>query len=122
MHEQLVQENQGLGSTSVTAAQFLQERMISSPEGAGAGRRTRVLERTASIAIASEPSLNERSKGAHAMEERDRNSLEKRREELERGAGGDYDIPYRFTLPTSIPQVLAWMRLLAKVQGGEIQL
>ena len=33
MNEQLVRENQGLGSTSVTAAQFLNERLMSSQEG-----------------------------------------------------------------------------------------
>src|SRR5215471_20501440 len=33
LEEQLRQENKGLGSHSVTAAQFLQERMIRSPEG-----------------------------------------------------------------------------------------
>ena len=33
LEEQLVQENKGLGSYSVTAAQFLQERLIRSPEG-----------------------------------------------------------------------------------------
>jgi hypothetical protein len=48
--------------------------------------------------------------------------LEKRREELERGAGGDHDLPYQFTLPTSMPQVLAWVKLLARVQQGEFQL
>lgn len=47
--------------------------------------------------------------------------MEQRREELERGAGGDYDIPYRFALPTSILQVLAWMKLLARVRDGELQ-
>jgi len=33
MDEQLVQENKGLGSDSVTAAQFLQERMLGSQQG-----------------------------------------------------------------------------------------
>ncbi len=47
--------------------------------------------------------------------------LEKRREECERGAGGDHDLPYRFTLPTSMPQVLAWVKLLARVQQGDFQ-
>jgi hypothetical protein len=47
--------------------------------------------------------------------------LEKRREEIERGAGGDHDLPYRFTLPTSIPQVLGWVKLLVRVQQGDFQ-
>jgi len=45
-------------------------------------------------------------------DESSRSPLEKRREELERGAGGDHDLPYRFMLPTWLPQVLAWVKLL----------
>jgi hypothetical protein len=47
--------------------------------------------------------------------------LDKRREDLERGAGGDHDLPHRFTLPTSMPQVLAWVKMLARVQQGDDQ-
>lgn len=123
MNEQLVRENKALGSTSVTAAQFLQERKISSLEGAweAAKHSTQEIERTATITGALEPSPNKSSKGAHSLEERGRSLLEQRRGELELGAGGDYDLPYRFTLSTSLPQVLAWMRLLTKVEHGELQ-
>ena len=79
---------------------ILQERMIA-PRGN---------EQTASMAAASRPSPYESS----------RSPLEKRREELERGAGGDHDLPYRFILPTSLPQVLAWVKLLARVQQGDL--
>jgi hypothetical protein len=41
--------------------------------------------------------------------------------EIESGAGSDHDVPYRFALPASMPQVLAWMRLLATVHRGEVQ-
>jgi len=123
MNEQLMRENQGLSSTSVTAAQFLQERMIDSREaGWGASvHDARENDGTTSIAVVTEPSLTESSMGAQSLAERDRNSLDKRREELEEGVGGDHDIPYRFTLPISMPQVLAWMTLLARVQRGELQ-
>ncbi len=47
-------------------------------------------------------------------------SLKRRREDLESGKGGDHDLPYRFTLPISTLQVLAWMKLLARVQNGEL--
>lgn len=123
MNEQLGRENTGLSSTSVTAAQFLQERMICSPEvvwGASA-RGTQWNERTTSIALITELSFNEGGRGAQTLDESGVSSLEKRRAELERGIGGDHDLPYRFTLPTSLPQVLAWMKLLAKVQYGELQ-
>ncbi len=47
-------------------------------------------------------------------------ALERRREELESGPGGDHDIPYSFSLPLSLPQVLAWTTLLVRVQQGEL--
>ncbi len=123
MDEQLVRENQGLGSISATAVQFLHERMIGSPEvlcGASAGG-TRGNERTTSIAVVSGPPPNESSMEAQPLEERGVRFLEKRREELERGAGGDHDLPYRFTLPIAMPQVLAWVKLLVRVQHGDLQ-
>ena len=113
LHEQLVRENQGLLSTSAMATQFLQERMLAPREMVheGSANKTRGNERTVSIAALTEPS---RVVGS-------RNPLEKRRDELERGAGGDHDLPYRFTLPTSMPQVLAWVKLLVRVQQGDLQ-
>jgi hypothetical protein len=113
LNEQLVRENQGLSSTSVPAAQFLQARGIT-PRGAvkEAGvAGSPAHERRTSILAQTSPTLDERG-----MSE-----LDKRREELERGAGGDHDLPYRFTLPTSTPQVLAWVKLLARVQQGDFQ-
>jgi hypothetical protein len=85
--EQLEQENQGLASTSVTAAQFLQQRMLRPPavvrslsEREGGTERER-----GAIAVISPPAVNER--------------------------GGE---------GISLPQVLAWMTLLARVQRGEL--
>ncbi len=123
MNEQLVRENKGLGSPSITATQFLQERMIGSREVAGgaSARSTRANERTASIAVITELSPSESSREAQPPAERGVSLLDKRRVELERGAGGDHDLPYRFTLPLSMPQLLAWMKLLVQVQKGELQ-
>jgi len=113
LNEQLVRENQGLSSTSIMATQFLQERRIAPPgvvrEAATGGVQAN--ERTVSVAAVIEPSPYEGSTSP----------LDKRREELESGAGGDHDLPYRFTLPTSLPQVLAWVKLLARVQSGDLQ-
>jgi hypothetical protein len=122
LNEQLVRENQGRGSTSVLATQFLQEGMIRSPEVA---RRISELEggayqKKVSIAVASQPSSSEIDRGVNALDGRDMSSLERRRLELEDGSGGDHDLPYRFTLPTSLPQVLAWMKLLTKMQEGKL--
>lgn len=98
LEEQLSQENSGRGSSSVTVARFLQQHMIHSRGVTSAGGV------------------------AHAPCERDRSSLEWRRLEHERGAGVDHDLPYHFALPLSLPQVLAWTRLLGRVQCGEIEL
>jgi hypothetical protein len=113
LNEQLLRENQGLGSSSVPARQFLQERrfapqgMMKEPAAAG----TRANDRTASVAAVTAPSQDESSSSP----------LDKRREKLEGGAGGDHDLPYQFTLPTLLPQVLAWVKLLVKVHNGEFQ-
>ncbi len=49
-------------------------------------------------------------------------ALERRRLGLELGPGGDHDVPYSFVLHASMPQVFTWMRLLAGIQRGELQL
>lgn len=122
LEEQLVQENKGLGSNSVTAAQFQQERLIRSPEvvrgaSACAGREDQV---TLSIGVSTTPVLSERNIVEHTLRERSLSAPEKRRFEMEMGSGGDYDLPYTFTGPSSMPQVLAWVRLLARVQNGQL--
>ena len=123
LQEQLVQENQGLGSPSVTAAHFLQERRIRAPEVI---RGTSACEggadqQMASIAVATQPSMNGSSREGNGLVGKGMSALESRRLELESGAGGDHDVPYRFVLPPSTPQVLAWMRLLIRIQRGELQ-
>ena len=115
LEEQLMQENKGLGSHSVTAAQFLQELMIRSPEVTlGTPERDEG-------AAHSHPSVKEYGKEENGLGAPGASALERRRLELERGPGGDHDVPYRFALPACLPQVLAWMRLLAKVHRGELQ-
>ena len=128
LDEQLRQENKGLGSHSVTAAQFLQERMIRSPEGTQATpARDEGAERPwqpalmGASAARSQPSAQENGTAGNGLGAPGASALESRRLELERGPGGDHDIPYRFALPVYLPQVLAWMRLLVKVQRGELQ-
>jgi hypothetical protein len=120
--EQLEQENKGLASTSVTAAQFLQERMIQPQvvvRSTSAREGGTSLER-GSIAVISQQAVNECGMEGSALQSRSMNALEKRREELESGPGGDHDLPYRFSLPLSLPQALAWMTLMVRVQQGEL--
>ncbi len=128
LQEQLVQQNTGLGSPSVTAAHFLQERLIRSPEvtrgtparDEGADRRWQP-SLMGAIAARSQPSVKENGKEGNGLVAPGASVLERRRLELERGPGGDHDVPYRFALPACLPQVLAWMGLLAKVHRGEVQ-
>jgi len=120
LEEQLRQENSGQGSSSVTAAQFLQRAMIHS-RGAISASGSRGLEGTTSIAISTRTRLDESAIAAHALDEGSISSLERRRLEQELGTGGDHDVPYHFALPLSMPQVLAWTRLMGRVQRGELQ-
>lgn len=122
LEEQLAQENQGLGSNAVTAAQFLRERLIHPPEGmrSRSEREAGTKLEMVPIAVRIQHPLNERSRGVNTLGRRDMSSLERRRKDLESGAGGDHDLPYRFALPISTLQVLAWMKLLVSVQNGEL--
>ena len=116
LEEQLMQENLGLESPSVTAARFLQERLLYSTEREGGASQP-----MASIAVAPQPLVNESSREGNGAVGRSMSSLESRRLELELGPGGDHDVPFSFVLPPSMGQVLAWMRLLATRERGELQ-
>ena len=123
LEEQLEQENKGQASTSVTAAQFLCERRIQPPaEVQQTSERERgTCLKSVPVADISQQPVNEPGRGESALEGRSMSALERRREELERGPGADHDLPYQFSLPPSLPQVLAWMSLLAKVHCGTLQ-
>jgi hypothetical protein len=118
LEEQLRQENSGRGSASATAAHFLQEHMIH-PRGVTSTGGAREHEATTSIAVSPGTRLDESGGATHVPCERSMSSLERERLEQELGPGGDHDVPYHFALPLSMPQVLAWTRLLARVQRGE---
>ena len=116
--EQLVRQ-----SPSVTAAQFLNERLIQTP---GMTQGTPVCvggasQQMASIAIVAESSMNESIRQGTDLIGKSLSALESRRLALERGMGGNHDVPYHFVLPTELLPVLAWMRLLARIKQGELQ-
>jgi hypothetical protein len=120
--EQLEQENQGLSSPSVTAAHFLRERMLCPPPvGRSIAEREggTPLQKEA-ITVIGQPAVNERGGEGSVLQSRGMSTLQRRREELESGSSGDHDLPYSFSLPRSVPQVLAWITLLARVQRGEL--
>ena len=118
LEEQLRHENSGFGSSSVTAAHFLQQRMIH-PSGVTSAGRAQGHDGIASHGVSTRTLVDESESAAHG--EGSMSSLESRRFELELGPGGDQDVVYSFVLPPSMPQVLAWMRLLARIQRGELQ-
>jgi len=70
LEEQLAQENKGLSSHSVTAAQFLQQRMILFPEGTwGTPKRgAQTHQETTAIAVSTQTRLNESSRAVHTLE------------------------------------------------------
>lgn len=128
LEEQLVQENSAGDSASVTAAHFLQGRWLASPEVTrGKPARDEDAERRwqpslmGAIAARSHPAVKENGTAGNDPVGKGGSFLEGRRLEHERGAGGDHDVPYHFVLPLSLPQVLAWMELMGRVQRGELQ-
>lgn len=125
MDDLLARENIGLASASVTAERFLKERGIRLPTTIRAASEHWIQENQGArpVAVSATLLLNEgnAAEPAYAQEEWGLSALERRRFELEGGAGGDHDVPYTFTFPVSIAQVLAWTKLLAKVQSGELE-
>jgi len=120
LSEQLRRENTGGESTSVTAAQFLQQRRLSVPERTGEASECGEQE-MALMAVAITSSSHASGREVLSQNARGMSSLERRRLEIEGGTGGDHDLPYRFTLPNYAPQVRAWMKLLSRVQDGAFQ-
>ncbi|MGA7411720.1 MAG: hypothetical protein WBW33_14675, partial [Bryobacteraceae bacterium] len=73
------------------------------------------------ISIMSFAEPNKSGTSAYALDTRSIRVLEGWREELERGSGGDHDLPYIFALPATWLQAHAWIKLLAKVHTAELQ-
>ena len=123
LEEQLAQENAGLSSPSVTATHFLQERRIHLPAGTRGTpeREGGASQEMACIAAAIYSSAKESSRAGNGLDGRGTSDRERSQRGRESGAGDDHDVPYTFALPSSMPQVLAWARLLARVERGELQ-
>jgi hypothetical protein len=116
LNAMLRRENTNLVSGSVTAAQFLRARLLRVPGESAT-------EPAVQPAIAFVTGLPRREQniltGSLACD--DVNFLERQRLERECGPGGDHDTPYCFSLPISMPQLLAWICLQARVQAGELE-
>lgn len=119
MAEMLNRENDGLISGSLTAGEFLRERRLCDQSLSAQETVEKIVRRSTAVAIDS--SLHEDCSVPYPVNAGSINLLDQRRLHIELGPGGDHDTPYRFSLPTSTPQLLAWTRLLGKAQAGELQ-
>jgi hypothetical protein len=80
-------------------------------------RAAQLAQQGASVNISS--SLCASITTAEAPSSLDMSWLEHKRLELEGGPGADHDSPYRFALPISMKERLAWIHLHRRVQAGE---
>src|SRR5437763_532455 len=147
LSELLKRHNSNLTSSSVTAAQFLQENNLALPEpeqsasqqsisaqtaqqDASVATRAKavwdefVTMRAAQIAqqgaiVNTSSSLSESITMTDAPSSSDMSWLEQKRLEIEGGPGGDHDTPYRFAFPISMKERLVWTHLHRRVQAGE---
>jgi hypothetical protein len=137
INEMLVRENSGLFSNSITVEEFLKsgrridgqhikelEFELGLQENKALiarsvitrklGDESSSLQATSSFESAN--SVTSEARGSN----RESNLMRLTREKLEWSRGDGYDTLYTFALPVSMPQVLAWTRLLAMVQRGEL--
>jgi hypothetical protein len=122
----LDREKQGLVSNSIPVEQLLQGRgstsqSINQLEMRQFESEPRTCESVGMLATptAGEQSLHEKKRSTPAVGSLD--VLDRRRLEIELGTPGEHDTLYTFTFPTSLSQILAWMKLQAKVQDGALQ-
>lgn len=124
MNEMLLRENEGFGDYSVTAEQFLRARHLHVWETEGPEHIQQEAHTTTEDKAPGSPqtALTASSMTINHLPAFIMNPLDRRRQEIEFGPGGDHDCPYTFTLPQSVPEMLAWIKLLEKVQGSSIAL
>jgi len=138
MNEMLVRENRGFVSNSVTVEQFLRSgkridltdiKQLESELGLQANKEL-IAKSVITGQLGDERSTSDAAltvkPANHVISEtqwnkREGSSLDFLQEKSVQSSGGDYDTPYTFTLPVSMRQALAWARLLAKVQRGELE-
>jgi hypothetical protein len=121
MNAMLERENNSLESNSIMAEQLLTgKKSIHSFEMVLLEKELGLLtireKITSSISVA-QPQ-NERKVNSFYMGHV--SSTEMRWLELEFSKNAELDIPYEFELPTSAPQVIAWIDLLVKVYSGKL--
>ena len=120
LDEQFKREQGAMGFHSVTAMQFLRERLISPGDTTRetSEQKTQENQEAVSSEAALSLSLYESNMRTPTLDNVSR--LDCKRLEIERGAGGDHDLPYHFAIPHVWPQVRAWTEILVQIQRGEL--
>ena len=123
LDDMLNRENNGAASGSVTAAEFLHARNMHTREVTQSASEQGAAGDTSwqSLSVATSLSIYDDKIDTNISGERAMSVLDSRRLEIEQGTGGDHDVLYTFALPVSMPQLLAWTRLLSKVQARKMQ-
>jgi len=123
LDEMLDHENQGLTSNSITA-----EEISNVSKHLPTGEMQQFFESICAPNFGMGTAVTSllaahiwRMQGQYVPDEERTNAFETRRFAGECEPGTDHDMPYTFTLPSSLPQVIAWARLLASVQRGELE-
>jgi len=121
LNEQYKREQGAMGMHSVTAAQFLHKRLIPSGDATRetSEQKAQDHQKAVSGAVVLPSSLHGDLKRTLTLD--GVSILDRKRLELEHGAGGDHYLPYHFALPHVWPQACAWTELLVQVQRGELQ-
>lgn len=121
LDEQFKREQSAMGFHSVTATQFLRERLISTGDAPRetSEQKTQKNQEDDSRGVVLLPSWYESRMRTTTLN--NVSLLDCKRLEIERGAGGDHDLPYHFAFPHVWPQVRAWTELLVQIQRGELQ-
>jgi hypothetical protein len=121
LEDMLAAENRGDASFSVTPEHLLsrgQPELLA--EGPSAEAQVPARQQTLTL-TASADALNGLEAPAMPLAMGSLTLMEARRLELELGAGGDHDLPYRFAFPRRLPETCAWIRLREHVQRGDLE-
>lgn len=122
LEEMLAVENRGDATFSVTPEQLLSGPQIQAlAEECAASEALAPARQQTLITTTSLPAANEPGAPAMPLPAGGSTALEARRLELEPGAGGDHDCPYTFVFPRALPETRAWIRLMTKVQRGDLE-
>lgn len=124
LDEQLMRENADLESTAVTVDVFLgrahtaPSEPVETVETLPPRERSAVTVQQMSAGIFSHPEVTAYMLGG--LPGTGMPLLDQRRLAIERGSGGDADLPFVFMPPSSVGQRLVWVHLLARVHRGEL--